>query len=98
VQPEAEIMRTQPSVALITIWERKLGVRIKGAQHHFRAEPADPDTARALELDVGAPVLMLDRIMYAVDGRALEFISTFYRWNRYEYSIVLPRLRITDLN
>jgi GntR family transcriptional regulator len=61
-------------------------------------QEADPDTARALELDVGAPVLMLDRIMYTDDGRALEFISTFFRWNRYQFSIALPRLRITDLS
>jgi GntR family transcriptional regulator len=97
VQPEAEIMRSQPSVAMIAIWEHSFGVRIRGAQHHFRAEPADADTASALALDVGAPVLALDRILYAEDGRALEFISTFYRWNRYQFSIVLPRLRITDL-
>jgi GntR family transcriptional regulator len=81
---------------MIAIWERRLGVRIKGAQHHFRAEPADADTASALALEVGAPVLVLDRIMYAEDGRVLGFLSTFYRWNRYQFSIALPRLRITD--
>ena len=96
VRPEAEIMRSQPSVAMIVIWERKLGVRIKWAQHHFRAEPADRKTALALDLQLGAPVLVLDRIMYAEDGRALGFLSTYYRWNRYQFSIVLPRLRITD--
>jgi GntR family transcriptional regulator len=95
VQPEAELMRSHPGVAMIAIWERKLGVRIKGAQHHFRAEPADPATAHALDLDVGAPVLVLDRIMYADDGRTLGFLTTFYRWNRYQFSIALPRLRIT---
>jgi GntR family transcriptional regulator len=96
VQPEAEIMRSQPSVTMIVIWEHSFGVRVRGAQHHFRAEPADPKTAQALDLDVSAPVLALDRIMYAEDGRALEFISTFYRWNRYQFSIALPRLHITD--
>jgi GntR family transcriptional regulator len=98
VLPDAEIMRSQPSVTMIDIWERRLGVRIKGAQHHFRAEPADADTASALALEVGAPVLVLDRILYAEDGRALEFVSTFYRWNRYQFSIALPRLRISDLS
>ncbi|MGP0092802.1 MAG: GntR family transcriptional regulator [Xanthobacteraceae bacterium] len=96
LQPEAEIMRSQPSVATIAIWERRLGVPIKEAQHHFRAEPADAETASALALDVGAPVLVLDRVMYTEDGRALGYLSTFYRWNRYQFSIALPRLRITD--
>jgi GntR family transcriptional regulator len=96
-QLEAEIMRAQPDLPMIVIWERKLGVRIKVAQHHFRAEPADAETAQSLDLRVDAPVLICDRIMYADDGRAVEFISTFYRWNRYQFSILLPRLSITDL-
>jgi len=39
-----------------------------------------------------------DDLKIFIDGRALEFISTFYRWNRYQFSIALPRLRITDLS
>ncbi|MGP0089881.1 MAG: GntR family transcriptional regulator [Xanthobacteraceae bacterium] len=97
VLPEAEIIRSQPGVPMIAIWERRLGVRVKGAQHHFRAEPADAKTAQALDLDVDAPVLAVDRVIYSDDGRAIEFVATFYRWNRYQFSIVLPRLRITDL-
>jgi GntR family transcriptional regulator len=96
VQPEAEVMRLQPSIPMIVVWERRLGVRVKGAQHHFRAEPADTETARVLDLDVGAPVLVLDRILYAEDGRSLGFLSTFYRWNRYQFSIALPRLIDAD--
>jgi GntR family transcriptional regulator len=98
MQLDAEIMRSQPSVTMLEIWERRLGVRIKSAHHHFRAEPADADMASALGLEVGAPVLDLDRILYAEDGRALEFVSTYYRWDRYQFSVALPRLRITDLS
>jgi len=83
---------------MLDLWESRLGARITSAQHHFRAEPADAQTAGALALKVGEPVLVLERIQYAEDDRAMEFVSTFFRWNRYQFSIALPRLRITELS
>jgi GntR family transcriptional regulator len=98
IEAEAELIRSQPSVTTISIWERKLGIRVKGAHHHIRAEPADDDVAAALELEPGAPVLMLERTSYAEDGRALEFISSIYNWRRYQFSIALPRIRMDELS
>jgi hypothetical protein len=43
-------------------------------------------------------VLVLDRINMRTTAGVAEFISTFFRRNRYQLSILLPRLRIADLS
>ncbi len=97
VQDAMDLIRSQPSVTTITIWEETLGVKIKGAQHHIRAEPATGEVADALDVEPGTPLLVLDRITYAEDGRALESVVSFYSWSRYTFSIALPRIRMDEL-
>jgi GntR family transcriptional regulator len=98
IEAEAELLRSQPGVTTIAVWERKLGIKLKGAQHQIRAEPADDHLAAVLDLEPGAPVLVLDRTSYDEDGRALEYISSIYHWKRYRFSIALPRVRMEELS
>ena len=97
IRAEAELLRSQPGVTTITLWERRLGIKLKTARHQIRAEPAEEKIAARLGLEAGAPVLVLDRISYGEDGKALEYISSVYHWRRYRFSIVLPRVQIEDL-
>jgi GntR family transcriptional regulator len=97
MRAEMDLIRSQPRVTTLSIWERKLGIKIKGAQHRIRAEPAIDDVAVALALEPGTPVLVLERTTYGEDGRALEFIASLYNWKRYGLSIALPRVRMDDL-
>ena len=96
IEAEVELLRSQPGMTTITIWERKLGIPVKAAQHQIRAEPAEEKVAAALDLEPGAPVLVLDRTSYGEDGRPLEYISSVYHWRRYQFSIALPRVRIDE--
>ena len=98
IEAEAELLRTQPTVTTISLWELRLGVKIKAARHQIRAEPAEPNIAARLDLKAGSPVLVLDRISYAEDGKAMEYISSVYHWRRYRFSIVLPRVQIDDFS
>jgi GntR family transcriptional regulator len=98
IEAEAELLRSQPSVTTIALWELRLGIKVKAARHQIRAEPADGNIATRLNLKPGSPVLVLDRISYAEDGKALEYISSVYHWRRYRFSIVLPRVQIDDFS
>lgn len=95
VAEEAEILRraTVPTDTTYTIWEDRLGVQLKEARHVIRAGAASREVARALRVKVGAPILILERITYADDGRALEYILFHYHAERYEFSAMLPRTR-----
>jgi GntR family transcriptional regulator len=97
VQAEMDLIRLQPSVTTLGIWERKLGMKVKGAKYHIRSEPAGGEVAAALALAPGTPLLVLERTTYAEDGRALEFVASMYNWRRYAFSIALPRVRMDEL-
>jgi GntR family transcriptional regulator len=48
------------------------GVTIAGGSERMKAMAADPETARLLGLAPGAPLLLIDRIATALDGRPVE--------------------------
>jgi GntR family transcriptional regulator len=75
-----------------TIWEKRAGVPIRGAAHSIRAGHADKEDAAALQIRRDDPVLILDRVTYAKDGRPLEFVSYHYHWRRFEFSVSAPRI------
>ncbi len=95
VQKDAEILRKAavPTDTTYTIWEDRLGVRLKAGRHVIRAAAASTEDARALGVKSGAPILVLERITYADDGRPLEYILFHYHAERYEFSALLPRAR-----
>lgn len=74
-----------------TMWEQRLGVRIGTATHEIHAAGASPEVADALGLSEGAPVLVLERISYTVDGKPLEFVIFHHRPERYGFSMTLAR-------
>lgn len=74
-----------------TMWEQRLGIQIARATHDISAAGASTEVAAALELPVGAPVLVLERTSYGTDGKALEVVVFHYRPERYRFSVTLPR-------
>jgi GntR family transcriptional regulator len=75
-----------------TIWENKLGVRIKGATYTLRAAKGDRQDAKYLGLKLGNPVLILDRTTFDMEGRPLDFAMFHYHSERYQFSVALPRI------
>lgn len=94
LREHAEILRQEgvPSETTYTIWEKKLGVRIKAARHTLRAGKSDRQDAKHLGVKLGDPVLVLDRVSYGEDGRPLDVATFRYHWKRYEFSVMLPRV------
>jgi GntR family transcriptional regulator len=52
---------------------QEFGVLVGGAQERLAIGAAQADTAELLGLAVGAPILMLDRVVRAIDGTPVEW-------------------------
>jgi GntR family transcriptional regulator len=52
---------------------QRLGLLPGKAEERVAMGEAGPETAEALGIEVGAPILVLDRVVLALDGRALEW-------------------------
>lgn len=91
VRKHAELLIADSSATTVDLWEKRLGIAISGGRHRIQAAPAPDDIAEALTVAPGSPILLLERVSYAEDGRALEFIASYYNWQRYSFSVVLPR-------
>lgn len=93
VEDAAEPLRTSedPTETTYTMWESRLGVRIKEARHTIHAAGASPEVAKALGIRKGAPTMVLERLTFAHDGQPLELVIFHFRPERYAFSVTLPR-------
>ena len=81
-------MARQPMFELLVT----AGVQVARADQYIGATLASVDVAAALEIEVGAPVLRLNRIVFDVDGRPVERVVALYRADAYQYHMQLePR-------
>jgi DNA-binding GntR family transcriptional regulator len=58
--------------------ERTLGEPLSEAEETIEAMLADPYRAALLEVDLGAPLLVLERVVFARSGRTVEYNRSFY--------------------
>jgi GntR family transcriptional regulator len=57
---------------LYDLYARRYGVTVAGGSERIKAVAADADTARLLGIAPGAPVMLIDRVATALDGRPVE--------------------------
>ena len=67
----------------------RAGVALADADQWIGATLAGVEAARALTVDVGAPLLRISRIVYAEGGRAVERVLAMYRADAYQYRMRL---------
>lgn len=65
------------------------GVRLVDATQSIRAQLADAELGAKIEVPLGAAVLYVERIVRDASGRPVEFVRTWYRGDRYEYTVTL---------
>ncbi|SDJ26351.1 GntR family transcriptional regulator [Salimicrobium halophilum] len=53
--------------------------------------PVNPSDARYLEIDLDTPVLLIERRTYSEDDTPLEYVQSFYRADRYKFSIEMDK-------
>lgn len=74
---------------LYPILERKFGIYVVRAEEFLRAVEADSDIAQRLDVKKGAPVILIERIVYTFDEKIIEFRRTYGRSDRFSYKIQL---------
>jgi GntR family transcriptional regulator len=73
---------------LMQLLESK-GVRIASATQSIRAQMSDVKVSENLQVDLGSPVLFVERLLLDPDGRPIEFVQSWYRGDLYEYTVSL---------
>ena len=77
----------QPMLAQL----QQAGVHVARADQAITATIADPSMATALGIDVGSPIIRLTRLVFDDANRPVEWLTAFYRGDRYEYRTTLTR-------
>jgi GntR family transcriptional regulator len=80
-------LATQPLLSLLD----RSGVEAECATQTIGAALAAPEVARALEVDVGAPLIELTRVVLDRSGLGVEHLHAFYRPDRYSIRMDLVR-------
>lgn len=80
--------------SLYQILEDKYGVSIERADEVLEAALATRQEARWLELPANAPVLVVQRTVYAEERKPIEVVRSVYRGDRYQAIIQLKRKKL----
>ena len=65
------------------------GIVLSNATQAIRAQLADLDVCSQIDAELGAAVLFVERIVHDSAGRPVEYVRSWYRGDRYEYSVTL---------
>ena len=87
---DATVLKTVP---LNTVFERDLKIPVVRAEETVEAAPANPEVAEQLGIPVLYPVMHVTRVMFTDGDRAFEVVETFYRADKYHYSVNLSRVK-----
>ncbi|MGB9639469.1 MAG: GntR family transcriptional regulator, partial [Anaerolineales bacterium] len=77
----------------VNLWDlmEKYGYRVKRAIQKLEAREADPETAKMLGIEMGAPILYKERTIYAEDGTLVEFTYCYNRGDLYSLTVAIER-------
>jgi GntR family transcriptional regulator len=76
-----------------SILQDKHGIELTSVQQTIAARLADPAFAAPLGVDVGEPVLEVERLYLGSDGRPVNFSISLYRTDRYRLEIATKEWR-----
>ena len=81
------------SAPLMAVLEGEMKIPIVRAAETVEAAPADPEVSGLLQIPVLYPVMHVTRTMYTEGDRPFEVVETFYRADKYKYSVSLTRVK-----
>jgi GntR family transcriptional regulator len=74
------------------------GISLSSASQSIRAQLADLDVGSQIDVELGAAVLFVQRIVHDTTGRPVEYVRSWYRGDRYEYAVTLDLAQDPDGN
>jgi GntR family transcriptional regulator len=81
------------SRSLYGFLEDELGLTIARGYRTLEAVLADEYVARLLQIHKGAPLILLDSVVYLDDGRPIEYFRSYHRGGRARFAVNLIRIR-----
>jgi GntR family transcriptional regulator len=79
------------SESLYRLLEARYGLRLWTGREVLRARGATPSEAGWLDVDEGTPVMYAERITYAADGSAVEYLEAVWRGDRFDFKVTMTR-------
>lgn len=76
---------------LVDILESELGIPIGSAEICIGVTVPHAELLQQLQLEEGIPVLMIERIVTAEDGRKLQYELVYARTDAYQFRVHVPR-------
>jgi GntR family transcriptional regulator len=77
--------------SLYRLLESRYGLRLWSGRETLRARGASEHEARLLDIAEGTPVMHAERITYAANGTAVEYLEAVWRGDRYDIKVTLTR-------
>ena len=79
------------AASLYQLLESRYGLRLWSGRETLRARGATKHEARLLDVAEGTPVMHAERITYAANGLAVEYLEAVWRGDRYDFKVTLTR-------
>lgn len=76
---------------IFTLLEEKYGVALIEAEYRLEAIAADAAVARALEVDTGSPIFLIERTSYSDENRPVDYEKLYYRGDQIQFVTRLAR-------
>jgi GntR family transcriptional regulator len=83
--------RDLTSILMYRVFETELGLEIREASQSISATLAEEWNADLLNVEIGSPLLSMERLTTAADGRPLELLRSLYRPDYFRFMIHLRR-------
>lgn len=75
--------------SLYEVLKKESGIQIAKSRRYIEAVPANENEATLLEINRGAPLVMLDSISYTSDGKPVEYYHALHRGDRSRFEVEL---------
>ena len=76
---------------IFTLLEERYGIPLVEAEYELEAVSADHDVAKALGVEAGSPIFLIERTSYSVRGRPVDYEKLHYRGDLIRFRTRLAR-------